>query len=61
MPDRREALTNISSSLQQTVDALQALTQPDDRDLPICIIRLLDAIDLVDVAATADLDRRPAA
>ena len=62
MPDRREALTNISSSLQQTVSALQALTQPDDKNLPISIIRLLDAIDRVDVAiAAAHTNHRPTA
>jgi len=61
MPDRREALTNISSSLQQTVLALQALTQPGDEHLPIGMRHLLDAIDRVDVAATDYLDRRPSA
>lgn len=61
MPDRHEALTTISSSLQQTVAALRALTRPDDKDLPVGIIRLLDAIDCVDVTAGADLDRRTAA
>lgn len=58
MPDRRGALTNISSSLHQTVLALQALTQPGDEHLPIGMCHLLDAIDRVDVAATANLDRR---
>ncbi len=61
MPDRREALRNISSSLTQTVDALQALTQPDDSDLPIGMRHLLDAIDRVDLAANAVADRRPGA
>jgi hypothetical protein len=60
MPDRREALTKISSSLQQTVLALEALTQPDDEHLPIGMRHLLDAIDRVDVAATAHLDRKAA-
>ena len=53
MLDRREALTNISSSLQQTVLALQALTLPEDQDLPVGIVRLLDAIDRVDISAAA--------
>lgn len=61
MPDRRQALTNISSPLQQAVQGLQALTQPGDSDLPIGMRHLLDAIDRVDVAAVAHLDRRPAA
>ncbi len=59
MPDRREILTNISSSLQQAVSALHALTLPDDENLPVGIVRLLDAIDRVDIAANA-ADRRPA-
>jgi len=58
MPDRRLALTNISSALQQQANALQALTNPDDADLPIGMRLLLDAIDRVNVAASASLDRR---
>jgi hypothetical protein len=61
MPDRREALAQISSNLQQAVQALQALTQPGDSDLPISMRHLLDAIDRVDLAASAHLDRRPSA
>jgi hypothetical protein len=62
MPDRREALTNISSSLQQVVPALQALTLPGDNNLPMCITSLLDAIDRVAVAiAVAAPDSRPMA
>ncbi len=61
MPDRREALRTISSSLTQTVDALQALTEPNDRDLPIGMRHLLDAIDRVHLAANAVADRRPGA
>ncbi len=59
MPDRRLALTNISSALQQQAAALQALTHPDDADLPIGMHLLLDAIDRVNVAASASLDCRP--
>ena len=58
MPERREALTNLSSSLQQAVPALQALTQPGDEHLLFAMRHLLDAIDRVDVEATGDLDRR---
>lgn len=58
MPHRREALTNLSRSLQQAALALQALTLPGDTDLDIGMRHLLDAIDRVDVAATPDLDRR---
>jgi len=61
MPDRREALRNISSSLTQTVDALQALTEPNDSDLPIGMRHLLDAIDRFELAADAVADRRPGA
>jgi hypothetical protein len=50
MPDRREALTNISSSLQQAAVGLEALTQPGDEHLPIDMRHLLNAIDRVDVA-----------
>ena len=60
MPERHEALTNISSSLQQVVPALQSLTQPGDEHLPFAMRHLLDAIDRVDVEATGDLDRRAA-
>ena len=59
MPDRHLALTNIASTLQQA-DALQALTRPDDSDLPIGMRLLLDAIDRVNVAASAPLDGRTA-
>ncbi|KHA64265.1 hypothetical protein [Sphingomonas sp. Ant20] len=58
MPDRRLALTNIASALQQQATALQALTKPDDSDLPVGMRLLLDAIDRVNVAASAPLDRR---
>lgn len=61
MPDRSEALTNISSSLQQVVPALQVLTQPGDEHLPFAMRHLLDAIDRVDVEVAGDLDRRAAA
>ncbi len=62
MPDRRQALTNISSSLQQSVYALQALTLPGDDNLPMSITSLLDAIDRVAVAvAVAAPDSRPTA
>ena len=57
MPDRRLALTNIASALQQHAAALQALTKPDDSDLPIGMRLLLDAIDRVNVAASAPLNR----
>ena len=57
MPDRRLALTNISGALQQA-DALQALTNSDDADLPIGMRLLLDAIDRINVAASAPLDRQ---
>jgi hypothetical protein len=60
MPDRRLALTNISSALQEQAAALQALTQPGDSDLPIGWRLLLDAIDRVNVAASAPLDARTA-
>jgi hypothetical protein len=60
MPERREALTNLSSLLQQAVPALQALTKPGDEHLPFAMCHLLDAIDRVDVEATGDLDRRAA-
>ncbi len=60
MPDRRQALTNISSALQEQAAALQALTQPDDSDLPIGWRLLLDAIDRVNVAASAPVDARTA-
>ena len=53
MPDRRLALTNIASALQQQAAALQALTSPHDSDLPIGMRLLLDAIDRVNVAASA--------
>ena len=59
MPDPRE-LTNISASLQQAAVALRALTEPGDEHLPYAMRHLLDAIDRVDVAATARLDRRAA-
>jgi len=59
MPDQRLALTNISNALQQQAAALQALTHPDDADLPIGMNLLLDAIDRVHVAASAFLDCRP--
>ena len=58
MPDRRLALTNISSALQQQAAALQAFTNPDDADLPIGMHLLLDAIDRVNVAASTSFDRR---
>ena len=58
MPDRHLALTNIASALQQQAAALQALTKPDDSDLPIGMRLLLDAIDRVNVAASTPLDRR---
>jgi len=58
MPDRRLALTNISSALQQQAAALQAFTNPDDADLPIGMHLLLDAIDRVNVAAFTSFDRR---
>jgi hypothetical protein len=60
MPDRRLALTNIASALQQQATALQHLTEPDDSDLPIGMRLLLDAIDRVNVAAAAPLHRRTA-
>ena len=58
MPDRRLALTNISGALQQQADALQALTNSDDADLPIGMRLLQDAIDRINVAASAPLDRQ---
>lgn len=58
MPNRRLALTNISGALQQQADALQALTNSDDADLPIGMRLLLDAINRINVAASAALDRR---
>ncbi len=58
MPDRREALTHISSSLQQAAQALQALTQPGDTNIPTGMRHLLDAIDRVDVAAGPVTDRQ---
>jgi len=58
MPDRRLALTNISSALQQQAAPLQAFTNPDDADLPIGMHLLLDAIDRVNVAAFTFFDRR---
>ncbi len=51
MPDRRPALRDISSALRLQADALQALTQPGDSDLPIGMRLLLDAIDRVDLAS----------
>ena len=54
MPDRSEALSNISAKLREFVPVIQALTEPSDNNLPVGIIRLLEAIDLVDVAAGAD-------
>ena len=60
MPNRRQTLTNISSALQEQAAALQVLTQPGDNDLPIGWRPLLDAIDRVNVAATAPLDCRTA-
>ncbi len=53
MPDRREALVHISNSLQQAAEALRALTQPGDTDIPAGMRHLLDAIDRVDTAASA--------
>ncbi len=58
MPDRRLALTNISIALQEQAGALQALTEPDDSDLPIIWCTLLDTIDRIDFAASAPLDGR---
>jgi hypothetical protein len=58
MPDRREALTHISSLLQQAARALQALTQLGDTDIPAGMRHLLDAIDRVDTAAGAATDRQ---
>ncbi len=60
MPDRHLTLTNIASTLRQQAEALQALTRPDYRDLPIGMRLLLDAIDRVNVAASAPLDGRTA-
>ncbi len=58
MPDRREALTNISKALWEQAHALQELNLASDHDIPQCLRLLLDAIDYVDVAASAHLDRR---
>ncbi len=58
MPDQREALIHISSSLQQAAQALQALPQPDDTDIPAGMRHLLDAIDRVDTAVGAVTDRQ---
>jgi len=58
MPDRRLALTNISSALRQQADTLQAPTNSDNADLPIGMRLLLDAIDRINVAASTHLDRR---
>lgn len=60
MPDRREALTSILNDLQQAKVALQALTHPQDENLPLGMRHLLDAIDRVDTAATAHLHLRGA-
>ena len=60
MPDRRLALTNISIALKEQAGALQALTEPGDSNLPIVWRVLLDAIDRINFAASAPVDRRTA-
>ena len=57
MPDRREALTNISKALGEQACALQALNLPRDHNIPQGLRLWLDAIDHVHVAACPHLDR----
>lgn len=61
MPDRRQALKNISEALREQAHALQALNLASDHDIPQGMRLLLGAIDYVDVAAGSHLDRRPSA
>jgi len=61
MPDRREALTNISEALREQASALQALNLPSDHEIPQAMGLLLDAIDQVGVAAGRNLDWQVAA
>ena len=61
MPDRSTALSTVSASLREQVVAMEALSEPSDHHLPFAMRHLLDAIDRVDVAVGASMDRRTAA
>lgn len=56
---RSQALSNLSSKLRELVPAMQALSEPSDRNLPLAMRQLLDAIDRVDVAAGDDAPVSP--
>jgi hypothetical protein len=56
---RSQALSDLSAKLRELVPAMQALSEPSDRNLPLAMRQLLDAIDRVDVAAGDDAPVSP--
>lgn len=56
---RSQALSDLSAKLRELVPAMQALSEPSDRNLPLAMRQLLDAIDRMDVAARDDAPVSP--
>lgn len=56
MPDQKSAFRYVSANLCVVVQAMPALTEPSDSDLPAAMLALVSAIDRVDLACEASRD-----